>query len=130
MNLTSLITKNQRTSHFTSCFKSLLMASFILSMFVLNGCGENEDYELYSTINGTVSDYETAAPLDNATITLSPSGQTATSDINGSFSFTNLDSRQYTLTVQKNGYQPNRKEVHAISGEQINIPITLKEIPN
>lgn len=129
MNLTNFITKLQHKPTSTSCFKGFLTASFILTLTFMSGCGGNDDYELYSTIKGYVSDYETGVPIDGATVTLSPSGLTSMTDGAGNFTFSNLDSRQYTLTVQKTGYQPNRKEVHAISGEEVNVVISLTKIP-
>ncbi len=89
----------------------------------------NEDYEIYSEIHVVVTDYDTGAKIENASVVLSPSSQTKTTDAEGSCIFENLDSQQYTLTVQRSGYQPNRKTVNAISGERIEITIPLTKIP-
>lgn len=129
MNLTNSFTKLRHKLTTSSCFKNFLTVSFILTLTFLYGCGGNDDYELYSTIKGYVSDYETGVPIEGATVTLSPSGQTSLTDGAGNFSFSNLDSQQYTLTVQKTGYQPNRKSIHAISGEEVDVIITLLKIP-
>ncbi len=95
----------------------------------MSGCGGNEDYEIYSSIKGYVFDYETGIPLEKATITLSPTGQTFLTDESGNFIFFNLDSRQYTIIVQKTGYQVNRKVISAVSGETADIAISLIKIP-
>lgn len=103
---------------------SLLLISTIL---VLPSCSESEDYELYSSLNGVVYDNETSIPLENANITLSPSGKSMLTDSQGCFTFKDLDAGQYIITVQKNGYQPNRKSINIISGEmnEVSIPMIM-----
>lgn len=110
--------------------KGLLKTLFLafLTVFTFSCSSENE-YEIFSTINGTVTDYETGAPLANTSILLSPGEITKITDSNGNFTFENLEAKQYNLTVQKSGYQPNRKIVTAVSGETITIQIPMTKIP-
>ena len=102
---------------------TLLSMVFILGAF--SGCTKNE-YNLYATLYGVVSDHETGDPIPNASIVLSPGGKTQTSGTDGRFEFQNLDPMQYTVTVQKTGYQTNRKTVTAVAAEktEANIPLT------
>lgn len=120
-----LMTKSVARSFKISGFVAFL----ILLFFGVSGCSESDDFEVFSTIQGTITDYDTGLPLENAVVTLSPSGLSCQTDISGAYSFEGIDARQYTLTVQKNGYQPNRKAVIAISGEIMTVNIQLTPIP-
>lgn len=99
----------------------------LTALFLLSGCTQ-PDYEIYSTIVGTVTDYETGAVLENATVTLVPTSVSHTTDVAGKFSFEHLDAGQYTVSVQKSGYVPNRKNITAVSGETVEANITLSKI--
>lgn len=104
-----------------------LLGVFCFSMGNL-ACSKDDDYEVYATLRGTVTDYATGAPLANASVVLSPSGLTQQTGEDGSFLFEELDAEQYTVTVQKNGYQANRKTITAVSGEEMEINIQLTVI--
>jgi hypothetical protein len=43
----------------------------------------------------------------------------------GRFEFKDLEAVQYTITVQKTGYQTNRKTVTAVAGESVKADIPL-----
>lgn len=109
--------------------KLAIAGSLILFAFTLTSCGNNDNYDLWCTINGTVTDYITDSPLDNATVVLTPSGMAVQTDVDGTYVFNDLESQQYVITVQKAGYQPNRKNVQAVSGESIRVDIQLTAIP-
>lgn len=106
-----------------------LAAVLFLSFIGVSGCSESDDFEVFSTIQGTITDYQTGVPLNNAVVTLSPSGLSQQTDAAGAYKFDEIDAQQYTLTVQKSGYQPNRKTVVAISGETLTVDIQLTTIP-
>ncbi len=100
-------------------------------MFVTAGlwCScSDDDPGIFATLSGTVTDYETGAPIENATVTLSPSNTTQITDETGSFCFDGLDVAQYTISVRKAGYYTNRKNVTAISGEKMEANITMTKI--
>lgn len=109
-----------------SCLFTLFFSS-LLAFF--SGCSNSNDYEIFGSIHGVVSDSSNGQPLENATILLSPSGLTKNTDATGYYKFENLETQQYTLTVQKQGYQPNRKTVTTISGEDLQVDILLTPIP-
>ena len=109
-----------------SVFKSAFIAAVIMCM---SGCSGSDDFEVFAKIQGTVTDHSTGSPLSNASVTLTPSGLSKITDDNGFFRFDELDTQQYTLTVQKSGYQPNRKTVNAVSGETQQVDIQLTPIP-
>lgn len=108
-------------------FKRCLLAG--VSLFLAVSCNPIEDVDFFADIQGTVTEYATGNPIAGATVMLIPGNQTVQTDINGLFEFNDLDPKQYTLSVQKNGYQTNRKNVNAISGEVITTVITLTIIP-
>lgn len=105
------------------CAFAILMLAFVV------GCSGSDDYDFFAKIQGTVTDYQTGEPLSQANVTLSPSGLSKQTDSNGFYRFEELDIQQYTVTVQKQGYQPNRKTVIAISGETQQVDIQLTVIP-
>ena len=87
-------------------------------------CGKDE-YESFGTLYGIVSDNNTGDALGNATVTLSPGGITKLTGSDGQFEYNDLTPGQYTVTVQKTGYQTNRKTVTVIVDEKIEANITL-----
>ncbi len=48
----------------------------------------------------------------------------------GAYRFEKLNAQQYMITVQKTGYQPNRKTVTAISVKEMEINIPRTKIKN
>ena len=113
----------------SSCPWKLWCVCSCISAIVCLSCSKDNDYEIYAELRGTVTDYNSGLPLGNTSIVLSPSNHTVLTESDGTFIFKNLDAQQYTLTVQKSGYYPNRKAVTAVSGEstEVNIPLTQIE---
>lgn len=102
---------------FITCLAILLLAS---------ACSKTE-YDIYSNVSGTVIDVDSGEPIAQATVTLTPGGLNAYADTDGHFDFKDLEAQQYTLRVQKTGYQANSKTVNAPSGETVNVSITMKK---
>lgn len=111
------------------CVKNCLSTAFVLLLFfTFSGCS-NDDYEIFGSIHGVVTNYSDGQPIEYATILISPLGQTKTTDASGYYKFENLEAKQYNITVQKQGYQPNRKTITAVSGEDLQVDIQLLPIP-
>lgn len=125
MRYNSLSSKRGSAPLLHNALKCVLATLMLVSA---SGCGST-DYEIFARIEGTVTDYQTGIPLENVSITLSPSGISTQTDTDGFYQFSDLDVQQYTLTVQKSGYQPNRKTVAAVSGETLRVNIQLMSIP-
>ncbi|MDR0981749.1 MAG: carboxypeptidase-like regulatory domain-containing protein [Culturomica sp.] len=107
--------------------KLITVLGILLLCAVFTFCSKTE-HEQFSTIYGVVTDYDTSEPISGATVVLSPGGKTQTTGLDGSFEFVNLDPKQYTLTVQKSGYQTNNKSVKAVVDElRTEANITLKK---
>lgn len=105
--------------------KILVMCLMALSLFL--SCAK-EEHDSFGTLYGVVSDSKTGNSLDNVTVTLSPGGTTKLTGSDGQFEYTSLTPQQYTITVQKSGYQTNRKDVMAIVGEKITANISMTPI--
>ena len=116
--------------------KKAILKTFIITILsvvavaITSSCSNSNDYDIFGSIHGCITDHADGKPLENVSILLSPSGITKQTDATGYFKFDNLDSQQYTLTVQKQGYQPNRKTISAIAGEDLQVDIQLIPIPH
>ena len=95
-------------------------------MFLNSGCGNKDYTDRFATLYGVISDHQTGEPIPIASVVLSPGGRTQTTGADGRYEFLDLEPRQYTVTVQKAGYQTNRKTVTAIVGEktEASMPLT------
>ena len=113
------------SARYSEWLKRTLAAMLLICLI---GCSSSDDYEIFAKIHGTVTDYQTGEPLENASVTLSPSGLSKQTSADGTYQFDELDALQYTITVQKTGYQPNRKTVTAISGEALQVDVQLTVI--
>ncbi|MCM1041173.1 MAG: carboxypeptidase-like regulatory domain-containing protein [Bacteroides sp.] len=82
----------------------------------------------FGAIYGTIADYvDTEKPIPEAYVTLSPGGKSVLSGEDGTFEFPDLEPQQYTITVQKAGYQTNRKSLTVVAGERVKVNITLQK---
>lgn len=102
----------------------------LMSLFSIILCGCNQEYDdsdAYGGIVGTISDFHTNTPIEGASVTLSSSGLTIQSDMNGQYEFKRLGAQEYTLIVQKSGYESDRKTIMVYRGEsqQVNIQLTI-----
>lgn len=104
--------------------KSFLL---IMALIALATSCEPVIYDTFCTISGTVIDLETGDPIQQATVTLSPTGYNTYTGDDGHFEFIELDARQYTVTVQKTGYVTNRKTVTTVAGGVVDVSMTLQK---
>lgn len=100
---------------------------FIIALTALTTSCEPVVYDTFCTISGTVIDLETGDPIQQATVTLSPTGYNTYTGDDGHFEFIELDARQYTVTVQKTGYVTNRKTVTTVAGGVVDVSLTLQK---
>ena len=100
---------------------------FIIALTALAPSCEPVVYDTFCTISGTVIDLETGDPIQQATVTLSPTGYNTYTGDDGHFEFIDLDAHQYTVTVQKTGYVTNRKTVTTVAGGVVDINLTLQK---
>lgn len=103
--------------------KKLLIWAMV---FLLMSACQPITYNTFGTISGTVVDYATGAPIQNAAVTLSPSGKNAFTGSDGFFQFDELDPDNYKVYAQKDGYSTDSKSVNLHAGETESITISLK----
>lgn len=96
----------------------------LLALTLFLSC-KKEEYASYGSIYGTVTDNKTGDLLSNVTVILSPGGITKITGNDGLFEYKDLDPHQYTITVQKTGYDTNRKTITVIVGEKVEANITM-----
>lgn len=102
---------------------TLLVLGFVT--LAASSCS-NTEYDFFSNLTGTVVDTDNGEPIGQVTVTLTPGSINTHTASDGRFEFRDLDAQQYTVTVQKSGYQTNRKTV-VLNGEPVDISITMKK---
>lgn len=102
--------------------------AFAFSILLVAAC-QPVTYNTFGTISGTVLDAATGTPIQNATITLNPTGKKAFTGSDGFFEFDDLDPDQYKVWAQKDGYDSNSVSVRINAGETetITIPLSKKK---
>ena len=100
--------------------------SVLLIVFTASSCKKKE-YNMFADLYGIVTDFDSNDQISGATVTLSPGGKTQVTGADGRFEFLDLDPQQYTITVQKAGYQTNRKTITAVIGEKTEANIQLTQ---
>lgn len=68
------------------------------------GCAPEDETEKLGTIFGTVTDFASGEPINNANVRLNPRGETTLTGSDGTFQFNDLTSGSYSLSLSKNGY--------------------------
>lgn len=101
----------------------LLLCAALPLMF--SACTKTQ-YNLNGNISGTVIDYDTGSPIQNALVTLSPTSKNTYTGMDGQFEYTELEAQQYTVTVQQTGYSANRKIVNVNAGETTIVSLVMK----
>lgn len=98
--------------------------SLLVLPFLLLSCAEDEP-EVFGSIYGTVKNAETGSVVYNAEITLSPGHTSPITGSNGNYEFSNLEARQYTLTVRAAGYIDDSRQVTVVPGESTRCDVLL-----
>lgn len=75
-------------------------------------------------ITGSVVDAETGEAVANATVTLSGTEESTTTDEYGTFTFEQVENGSQTITVQADGYQEAEETVE-VTEEGANVEIEL-----
>lgn len=104
-----------------------IIATLTLSIILLltaNACTKKE-YDTMGNIAGTVIENDSSEPVSQAIVTINPTAKNTYTGTDGSFEFRGLEAQQYTVTVQKTGYQANRKTITVNAGETTNIQMIL-----
>lgn len=105
-----------------------IIGIFILLMLVCS-CSENVEELLKGSINGSVSDGTTGEPVPVVNVSLSPGGKSTVTGSDGSFSFENLDTGEYSITLQKEGYESAREDITVKLGDPTMAHLLIERIP-
>lgn len=102
---------------------------YIICLLLIISCAK-DIIDLTSSIEGIVKDNVTSEPLQGVSITLSPSGKSATTGNDGRYSFPELDAGNYSIEFSKVGYEANKKEVTVLAGKPMQVDAMLNKIAN
>jgi len=104
-----------------------LFCLFILATVLLCTSCKPDTYDTFGDISGTVIDVNTGDPIAQATVTLTPTSKNTYTGMDGQFEFKELEAQQYTVTVQKTGYNSNRKIVNVVAGEAVIVSLVMQK---
>lgn len=83
------------------------IAALLLLCYSMVGCGKDNPSTpttKYGSIYGTVTDFATGDPVNNANVRLNPRGETTLTGSDGTFQFNDVADGRYSLSLSKNGY--------------------------
>ena len=83
---------------------SFKLAALLMVCCVFFGCTPESEPEKLGKIYGTVTDFSSGDPINNANVRLNPRGETTLTGSDGSFQFNDLPTGSYSLSLSKNGY--------------------------
>lgn len=108
--------------------KKILYALMLCMAFY--GCSSDENEEMnIGGIAGSVSDKTTGEPVATVNVTLTPGEKSTVTGSDGSFSFTGLEPREYTVSISKEGYTPNTGKVTVDPGQATPAHLLIERIP-
>lgn len=110
----------------TKFFGNLMLSGvLLLSCSLFQSCTKDE-VETMGTIYGIVNDADNGEPLQNAAVSLKPTGKTTNTGSDGSYEFQDMEPGQYTIQIQKMGYKTNTKRITVVAGEKASGDMMLK----
>lgn len=107
--------------------------SFICSVLIavtFYGCSEDVvEQPTTGSIVGSVSDRTTGEPVATVNVSISPGGSSTVTGSDGTFSFRNLYENEYTLSINKEGYKPNKTDIYVPIGVPTSVHLLMERIP-
>ena len=110
-----------------------MRSAFVLGLactlaLALSACKDGVvDIERFGSIQGTVIDFDTGAPIPSAGITTSPATDAITADADGRFTIDAALVGTYTLTATRVGYDPGTVTVAVRDGAMTRATVFLRE---
>lgn len=102
-----------------------MILSFGIAFAASNPEITSTDTESYAIITGSVVDAETGDAVADATITLTGTEQSTTTDEYGTFTFEEVEAGNLTLSVEAEGYQSAEQSVEVTEeGANVEIKVT------
>lgn len=103
------------------------MLAIGLSLTVSEAQVNQKDAALQHTLKGKVTDLISEEPLSGVSVTLKGTERSATSNEEGDYSISSLESGTYTVSVNHDGYEKYSKEVE-IKSEDVELNIKLQPL--
>ena len=101
----------------------------MLCATLIASCTEFEDTSSRGSIAGSVIDKSTGETIPTVNVELTPTGAKKVTGMNGTFEFNNVKTGEYTITTNKEGYEPGSTTITVSSGEVAECYILMERIP-
>ena len=98
---------------------------FILSVILLVSSCSEPIVDTFGNISGIVRDSRTNEPVEGVKITLTPTGASQVTDLEGSFLFDNLEPQEFTLMFTKTGFETTSQKVSVKPGLSTSVQVVL-----
>ena len=105
------------------CLIVFVLIATIFLFFV--SCSNNDEYNYFGTINGTITERSSGAAISNAMVILSPGGASRQTNSEGFYEFENLEPGDYSVSVQSVGYRSDRSNITVRVGENTMVNFSL-----
>lgn len=110
--------------------KKIIYAFVLTAIIAAYGCSSDiAENKSTGSIVGSVSDHTTGEPVATANITILPGGNSTVTGTDGTFSFLNLIPGEYTLSVEKKGYDTNSCTLYVPIGDPSPVHLLINRIP-
>ena len=110
--------------------KRIIAISIGALIVLLSSCSQDiTETSSVGGIAGSVSDRTTGEPVATVNVSISPGGSQTVTGSDGSFSFVKLEPGSYTLSIRKEGYNPNTVDATVKAGESTSVHMTIDRIP-
>ncbi len=97
-----------------------------MAILVFTGCAKDEVIQTGS-IHGLVTEADNGMPVANASVLLSPGGETCVTGSDGRYEFLNLQPGQYTVQVSKKNYESNTRHIIVEVDKTVSGDVTLNK---
>lgn len=81
--------------------------------------------ETFGNISGVVRDSRTNEPVEGVKVTLTPTGASQVTDMEGAFLFDNLDAQEFTLMFTKAGFETVSQKISVKPGLSTSVQVVL-----
>ncbi len=106
-----------------------LLPVIVIAVVIAVACSTEEEEEKFGEISGIVFDENVGEPISIAQIKLTPGGNSTVTGSDGSFSFIGILPGNYTITVNKKGYEDCNNTVAVVAGKKAECNVKMKRIP-
>lgn len=99
----------------------------LIAVVIVVGCKEDDPIETTGHITGIVTEDGTNDPIFAANVTLAGISSNYKTGDDGKFEIKDLDEGDYTITVEKKGYEVNKKNITVKAGKTTSADFSLKK---